>query len=229
MLAGERYMAADGSLAVASGPRTAAPVYTLNEDPARAAAALPQTDGGAFCATLCVFAPTASPPTDADPHDWLIKAHVVFGWRYATADGQPAGEFTEPATADAPLDDLITLGVQWDGGWRAAFRGVQASDLLCALVGNFAAVVLPAGEGGPGLVGPSLYAPPPPLVRAEGCELAYAPAVVGAAPTPSSAAIVLYRFGVLLAANDVARAAFPFLPAADADEQALAQAIQPIS
>lgn len=62
-------------------------------------------------------------------------------------------------------------------------------------------------------------------VLADGCAAEAIPEPAsGAAPAPSAhGAYFLYRFGVILAANNAARGDWGFLPVADAYEQALAQ------
>jgi hypothetical protein len=214
VLPGERYLAADGSAAVAGGPLEATLVVAVNQDPQRFAAA----GAGGSCVSLCaVDAPPDTVPTDA----WPIVAHLVLSWSYVTLGGAVVAA-SAPATDLTDVDPSLWLAVRWDDRWEVtpgASPG-RPTSTLCLLAQSVAL----AG-------GPPYYpkrarpiTPQAPLSPADGC-LIVAP-LFGSNGLPlAQPAYLLYRLGLLLAANAPARTSFPRLPAATANEQALAQQI----
>lgn len=221
--AGERYLRADGSIATASRPLRAVPVYTLNED-----VSVGLTGFSGLCVTLCDADPRVSNATVLS--GWQLEAHVVVGWRYLDASGKPV---LGAAPAASPQDDqhaILPLAVRWDDGWQITIPSLDpgGTSLTCLVATNMAARLAnerPDGGNPNGSV-PLVagWAPFVAAAQADGCALvgqAVASADGAARPTP----VLLYRFGLLLAANADAHTLFPLLPVADSGERALTQRI----
>ncbi len=201
---GDHFAAPDGSAQVASESFQATMTYTLNVNPDRSSQYLPPN-----CATLCDIGGDGP-----DLGTWQIAAHVVPMWQYTFADGQ---SMAGPALRSVPNDMVIPLEVTWTGTWQVAVvnRGYNA---LCSV----AISALTAGGGSTaGTTTTSIRTNGAPD-SADGCFIGVS--VVDANGTPQGTeAQVLYRFGLLLAANGPARQMFPDLPIANGHEQALAQ------
>jgi hypothetical protein len=228
VLPGERYVAADSSLAVATTPLVATLTVAINEDPSNSTA----SGTGTPCATLCIADPSGQGSGAAsEPAAWVVWAHVVLSWRYSTTGGQvlipsaPAAPAPSVETAIVPEDPSVALEVLWDGHWAVTLSATGVADLhamACQYAGTLfeslmAATSQPSETGWSGEV---LAA----SVPAAGCLARLQPTRGDGTPV-GTPAYVLYRFGVVLAANARARAFFPDLPVADAYEQALASRI----
>ena len=120
-------------------------------------------------------------------------------------------------------DHLVPLGITWNNpGWQvsALFPNSQApfGDPVCdsaigdaqALAGDFVIDNLPVQVQDRSLSGAN---------PASGCLLVITPTSTTTKPI---VAYCMHRFGVLLAANDMAHRLWPYLPVADAYEQQLA-------
>jgi hypothetical protein len=193
---------------------------------------------GANCLQLCA-APSilddllrARMPR-VDPADWLVFGIVRASWEYTTLDGRavvsgaPLDSGVAGVTGHAVLFDLRWTGSAWEatpllaplqsgylmldtGGMWTAFSPphVAALDLFTAggELARFDAVALS-------------YLPDDP---AAGCLVAASVRGGSDARQGESEAWFLERFGVLLAANDVAHKLRPALPVASSAETALA-------
>ncbi len=168
---------------------------------------------------------------------WDVFAAVLSQWQFATLDGRvlardvPDNSLWDYATGQVTDESLVPLGITWDSlGWHVTVSH-DAS-------GSDAGFFDPACAGAQDEVQQFLYPP----ADASGMQWQYAsgsvPAVgcialgspqphPGTTPTPSSSqaavAYCLHRFGVNLAANELAQRYWPYLPVADAREQLLAQ------
>jgi hypothetical protein len=207
-LAGDHYLASDGTVASAPGPFHGALVYTLNLDTNRIAPNMPPK-----CVTLCEFGVYG--PAQGY---WPVKAHVTVSWRYTFADGATATSLGVPQ-AVASSDILVALQVMWKGQWQVtlATRG----EALCGFA--FSAVSAVGGSAS-GIVGqPTSGMATGGQNLADGCFIDLSSGPEG------GGTYLLYRFGLLLAVNAPARQWFPTLPQANAHEQALAhQMAQPL-
>lgn len=204
---GDHYAAPDGSTAVARGPLAADLSFMLNLDPRRADAFDTPSSG---CATLCV--PPPDPLRASALPTWQVLAHVLVRWRYtATAGGEPFDGGVSPANGQ---DVVVAANVTWQGGaWQVRLTQL-APDIVCALAGyQLDNVALPSFSGGFSV---NQAAKNP----ADGCVLS-----VTGSGGPVSRLRVLYRCGVLIAADATTQWYMAALPGASAAEQALAARI----
>jgi len=168
---------------------------------------------------------------------WDVFAAVLSKWQFATLDGRvlardvPDNSLWDYATGQVTDESLVPLGITWDSlGWHVTVSH-NAS-------GSDAGFFDPACTAAQDEVQLFLYPP----ADASGMQWQYAsgsvPAVgcialgspqqdagTTATPSPSHPAVAycLHRFGVNLAANELAQRYWPYLPVADAYEQLLAQ------
>jgi len=171
------------------------------------------------CRFLCTI---PGPPTNPTA-DWLAAVLVSPSWAYTTLDGHPVASTVGERGFNRYL---AVLRISWDGtNWHATpIFGHQtgipvADDATCA----------------PGLdwlsQGPlhDIFSDRSPLklqyvaatMPADGCALVVTPrpGATRLPGTPTSPALFLQRFGVLLSANDSAHTLWPDIPVADDDEQ----------
>lgn len=216
---GERYVAADGSIATADQPLRATFLYTLNLDQ-------PHSIGGDSCVTFCAPPAIEAPLSEV----WVVYILVHHGWRYA--DASSAGRVRIPyapaipatlVSRTQPFDtfDFIVkqFSVRWNGAWRvtpSAFDASSAdpsSDPTCTIGMDLLSTLYND------ITAPFEFSPSPLLPHvADGCLLRALPV-----NDPNHPAYFLYRFGVLLAVGSVAHTARPTLPVATPGEYALAQ------
>lgn len=171
-------------------------------------------------------------PSPVINSEWNVVAVVRSLWEYVTLDGQIiAHDQADTFIAEMANDHFVPLRITWNNpGWQVSplFPNSQApfSDTVCdsavgdaqALAGAFVINNLPVQVQERSLSGAN---------PAAGCMLVITPGrVPGARPTSTAAkppiAYCLHRFGVLLAANDMAHRQWPYLPLADSYEQGLA-------
>jgi hypothetical protein len=168
---------------------------------------------------------------------WDVFVPVRPLWKFATMDGQvlerdiPDNSLWDFATGQTIDESLVPLGITWDSlGWHvtvshdASMQGSGFFDLACATAQDEVQLLLypPADASGMQWQFASGSVP------AAGCIALGSPQPnPGTTPTPSSSqaavAYCLHRFGVNLAANELAQRYWPYLPVADAREQLLAQ------
>jgi len=179
--------------------------------------------------------PTSTPSTSPSRSAWLVSALAYLTWNYTTADGKAiARNQPDIATAiDGSNEYSIMLQITWDG---TAWHVVPIHDTKTLPVGTTTLdTVDPACTSARQLVDEtssfkiSVSAKQPlnwvfvvGTNRAAGCLGIIRPE---SSPASAPAALCLYRFGVLLAANDAAHHDFPNLTMADAYEQSVAQQI----
>lgn len=205
---GEHYLTAGGTITNMSGRSVQATLlYRLSTEQTRQ----PYRFEGFPCQTLCL-----SPYLiDQAPLEWGVVAHIALSWSYTMPHGPIV---SGPVTPDHDTMDVgIPLHITWQHGWRVTplkYTGGPFGNPIC----------MPAQQAlYQATVGTSSSAnfAMRPAPDADGCIIEWSsldPATNAFTPP----CYLLYRFGVLLAANDQAHRAFLTLPLADAYEQALA-------
>ncbi|MFI5273617.1 MAG: hypothetical protein ACHQ4H_11345 [Ktedonobacterales bacterium] len=216
--AGERYLGADGMTHVAAQAQHA----TLFREPWRGVPV--------FSGESCVFLCPALPGGGIVSGTWELAAEVRQGFRFTSATGAVLAEGAltwTPGGLEQPQGLLVaadTLSVRWDGAWQVAVdSSVYGAQLLTCQAAQSLTGQLKGAYGGAG--GPN-YQPLTPIAAAnptDGCITGYQEMLPDGSKGARSA--LLYRFGLLLTIDPASRAAFPYLPQADAGEQAIAQQI----
>ncbi|HEU5437672.1 MAG TPA: hypothetical protein VFU88_00170, partial [Ktedonobacterales bacterium] len=219
---GEHYFSQDDTVVLASQQLPVALVYRLDPSPATIGNGVAQQ----VCAPLCAAALTypASPNRDR----WAMTTHVIAGWRVGAA-----GPVLPAAVPDDPRLPLMrALLVSWDGAWRIEVTREptphppsdnQIDNQTCSMAEGalltFAQMHPEPPQRGNSLLSQLDLAAESPM---DGCV------IVMQARASNGARIsqfVLYRYGVLLAANAEAARAFPAMARATAGENALARQI----
>jgi hypothetical protein len=182
-----------------------------------------------FCDVPLMLSRTSSPAAQV----WKVMVVVHAFWHYETLDGQMmASHEADTFMGGLENEHFVPLLIRRDGsGWQVSplFLHPHASfgDPVCdsALVDvqivtdAFVVKHVRISIAYRSVAGPNL---------ADGCVVVMTPQP-GPAMTPTSVAspplvaYCLHRFGVLLAANDVAHHQWPYLPVATAREKQLAQ------
>ena len=215
---GERYVAADGSIATATRPLKATFLYTLNQDQSRIVGA----DG---CVTFCLLPAVEAPLSGV----WMVNVLLQHGWSYADAssDGRvlipyapalPSMLVSRSAPFDSFSFDFKGFSARWDGAWHVSANPTgeasndSYSDPTCILGLNLVSTLNNDANA------LSELSPIPLPHVADGCLIRELPV-----NDHDHSAYFLYRFGVLLAVGSGARTAQPKLPVAIPDEFALAQ------
>jgi hypothetical protein len=218
MALGDHYLSATGQVAVATKSAQATLYYEVNHD---AAERLPTFNGD--CISLCSLSPAR---TQLDAEDWRLVANIIASWRYTHSDGQVVNAPASPTGSDAHA--LLPVTVRWMGRWSVDAPPdealgdappCQVAHNILGRLGSRAASLAAATSSSWGT-----YVAPP---AAAGCLT-----VIGSAMSPSGQPIgetvqVLYRFGVLLAANAGAQQAFRQMPPVSPSEQTLASRLAP--
>src|SRR5262249_20902731 len=155
------------------------------------------------CTALCSIGSTGT----AFDSDWLLYAQVLTRWTFR--DRQGASFFVND------LDAGTGVSVRWSGSWRVAIPAGIAGDLCNTATDRLMSTLndvpgYAVGAGGAAHL-------------ADGCLISVQHDVGEGTPEPSDAALVLSRFGTLIAADPAAQSLFPSLPVASAHERALAQ------
>lgn len=161
-------------------------------------------------------------------HSWFLNVAINALWSYITFDGQVIAQY-DPTTLPRSngVSNTLPLIVTWQHGvWHTDIgllgMGIMNNDLGCYSVDDALNPVL-QGIRYQGFQISFASA----SVPAAGCLAEITPQVGPATPSSSSSsptvAFYLYRFGVLLAANDQAHHLSPKLPLADIYERKLAQ------
>ncbi|MGH2494351.1 MAG: hypothetical protein ACRDIV_06575 [Ktedonobacteraceae bacterium] len=190
-------------------------------------------NNGQNCFTFCLF--TASEAKILK--QWEVLAVVIPFWNYVTANGQTVvQDQPDPMGGDGSWTDfLAALAISWDGSqWHVTLA--HPKELANTAIAN------PACDAAQYIIGQdstfsSIAGSSQPLSwkyasdanAASGCLAeAFPVATTTGTPSPATAkplARCLYRFGVLLALDDVAHRSWPSLPLASAYEQNTAQLI----
>jgi hypothetical protein len=190
---GDHYVDANGRVAVATRAITATLSFVVPTQ---------YVYYGAFrCAPFCAG-------TGPEPLQGVGLPFVVFPtpqWSFTEADGAQWTVGEQPVTGN-PIDMLVT----WDGAWRVtiATAPMVGSTLEETALASFPPSTAPGGEGGTG--GGAIASP-----IATGMAL---PVFGGG----DSHGLVLYHFGVAVAADAGAQQLYPRMTVASANEAALA-------
>ena len=215
-------------------PPQLAPCYTAARQPLKATLSF-QLDANAN-ADLSCDSPEPTQPcafstqnchlfcsVDFTPSVWMAGTAVRALWTFTTPDGQVVAR----DVPDNPLEeDFVLMQIAWDrSGWH-----------VTPLLGGSNGSLPPFGyptcqsiESNTNLFGTTASALQwnfaAGSVLADGCVAeATLESEPGATPLPNKrGAYCLYRFGVILAVNTLAHSDWPYLPLADAYEQALTQ------
>ena len=186
------------------------------------------TFNGQECYLFCAI-PILPGEIRARTASWDVFATVQASWEYSTQDGTIVAQ-NQPELLGTTVvyDHLIPLHITWDGAkWHVALRSFQLSlstilqlDVACnTALNTVKSVLVPAisEQARVGMDWQYISGTNP----AEGC-LSIATLHVEQDTGSPSVAYCLHRFGVFLAANDVAHRYWPEMPIADAHEQQLA-------
>lgn len=161
---------------------------------------------------------------DFAPSAWDAGIAVQASWTFTRTDGQVVARNVPDNPSE---EDFVPMRITWDRvGWHV-------TPLLSDSSSSSGYPVCQPLESNLNLLGEPMTAGPwqwkfaAGSVLADGCVAeAILESASGATPvTPAHGAYFLYRFGIILAANSEARNSsdWPYLPVADAYEQALAQ------
>lgn len=215
-------------------PPQLAPCYTVARQPLKATLSF-QLDTNASADLSCDSPEPDQPCTfsaqnchlfcsvDFAPAAWIVGTAVSASWTFTTLDGRI---MARNVPDNALEEDFVLMQVAWDqAGWH-----------VTPLLGGSNGSLPPFGyptcqslESNTNLFGSMAGALQwnfaASSVLADGCATEATPEpALGARPLPSTrGAYCLYRFGVILAVNNLAHYYWPFLPVADAYEQSLAQ------
>jgi hypothetical protein len=193
VIAGDHYVNADGRVAVASDSFRATLSFVVPTQPV--------TYSGAICAPFCL-----GPGPQQTPGSGL---HLVIfptpQWQFTAPSGQQWTIGEKPTNGNA-----IDILINWNGSLQVAVVSgiLVASTGLEVAMANFPPSSLPGGAGG----GSGCAAAAPP---AQGC-------VIKVFGGTASDGLVLYHFGVSVAANAAAQQLYPSMPVASPHEAALA-------
>lgn len=204
---GEPVFGVQGAITDATAPLKASLNYTLVDGAASSTAA--SADGNT-CASICRLDTEAY--LDQAPAILPILVHVHAFWRYTDAEGHITDVDTT-GTSGLPLDGVITLFTRWTGAWQVTVPYFGLRNLTC----DFALATLDL----------NLKPTPSPqhiettagLNAADGCLVIEQDTTKGV----TSTRYFLYRFGVLLAANEDAHRALPDLPVVGATARVVAR------
>ncbi len=226
---GDHYMEPDDQVATAQSPLLATIRTVLNTDPNAGPSVT-----GFVCLPFC-DGQTGQIADYSSPNGWTLQANAQVQWVITTSDRKVVDTIpiaiAGAQRTSAPDAALITLPltVTWNGGWQPGARFALAT-------------VDPVGTGAFGselcnvaqqLIGMQASSTSSPSVAdqcalignpVDGCLVQWQPTDVNG-NNVGPPAYLLFRFGVLLTANQVAMALFPGLTVAGNQEQALAQQI----
>lgn len=148
---------------------------------------------------------------------WEVPVTVLPQWTYVLPSGQLITEMPLASTAPDQSGTALSLDVTWNDGWQVA--PPTRTNLASAVCGVGEARVAQLVNGTSPQVAISSEDCVAATNPADGClTILTVPNNLGA--TVPSTARILYRFGLLLAANGVAHTLFPSLPIASNKESA---------
>jgi len=199
---GARYLGADGTPQLATAALAATFSYRLNFDQRASVSA-----GMGACVTLCGSFGVLGV-------GWFVGVHALFGWRFAGAGLAP---IDVPAIVHTPPDIVLPEQVTWQNGWQLDTQPFDKDQLCNAILSNALALGTSPDGGSPLTVNTQVALNP-----ADGCLYSITPAADSWSNGSIHTSSYLYRFGLLFAVNNEAQQMQPSLPAANADERALA-------
>jgi hypothetical protein len=197
----------------------------------------PCTYDGQDCRQFCSTSGPASP--SPSEQEWNVLAAIHPGWTYMTTDGRVvASDQPDTSVNDAASEYLTDLDIVWSSkGWQVTI--IAFSTILPS-------VVSPACASAQTDIGTNEYyatvkegnfSESVTWTFISGWNSAMGCLAVGT-PQPESSlqpnaprlpvAYILHRFGISLAANDVARSYFPGLLVANAYERHVVQELAPL-
>jgi hypothetical protein len=210
---GERYLGPDGAIHTATTPLPAQLVMRLNNDPL---VLLPLGDFPTMCAVLCADLIQSATPTQSPV--WSLFANVTPAWRFGDAESVVTAPFAPPTDVSADeVTQLVTVGVTYDQGrLRVEPRGAESASRLV-----FAAATNAVSGFGKKLTAqyPAGWSALPFIAHnpADGCMITVGTIQASGDGFPGGKTLnVLYQFGVLLAADQMAHNVLPELPIASA-------------
>ena len=176
---------------------------------------------GQPCAILCETYPGAALDTSV----WNIVAHIFVTWNYSQTDGIYGMDHWPAAQPSRHENVRQPLAVRWNGSWQVSAPAASARipTPLCSVATSLLGEQLKPTTATPELAKYAWYGVGA-RTPADGCLLLGGPATANVPPTGATAN-VLYRFGLLYAANDAAHRLLPNLPLVDAHGQAIAAQI----
>lgn len=212
--AGALYLSGADKPTVANHPLLATLRFRVNTNPHVVAPYLP---GGHFCSQICYLGEGIG-----TPEDWGLLALADVSWNYTLLNGSIIERDAPASPAPNGSTALVTIGATWAAGtWHAV-----------ALPGHDQFGVSPICDVATTLVPPTPltgFMPTdytqdqiPAATPANGCVITMRPNIPGAM---GATAYLLYRFGVLLAANSAAKQLYPELPVGNSRDTALAAEI----
>ncbi len=208
---GERFLGLDGAVHVASASLPAQLVMRLNNDPL---VLLPLGDFPTMCAVLCADLIQSATPSQSPV--WSLFANVTPAWRFGDTESTVTAPFAAPADVSADVvTQLVTVGVTYDQGrLQVTPRGAESASRLV-----FAAATNAVSSFGTKLTAqyPSGWSALPFIAHnpADGCMIVVGTIQSSGDGFPGGKTLnVLYQFGVLLAADQMAHDVLPELPIA---------------
>lgn len=213
LTAGDHYRDATGQVVQATADLQVKAQFPLDNNPNRFA--------GSDCVTICAMTSVVDPVSTTD---WILTVAVKLTWRYITPAGQtiladgPAGE-------DVATSQTIPVHARWTAGdWQVDLptaSAEQADPITCPTGAYYRNQLTLPDSAFDWTSGVSL--------PEQGCLFAGSVIDRTTGKPSGLTALLLYRTGVLLAANDQAHTWFPLLPRASVHERSLAQAVAPTS
>lgn len=189
---------------------------------------------GVSCQRLC---PTpVSDPNGASAHpSWRVYVPMRITWSYATSSGQVVAQHESDETGKNGYEDLLPLYLTWNGStWQVTDQSGLPAPTLPDVTSNPLCLAALASLSGNKTLHSTTFQGQDATTNdyhflaganaGSGCLIKVPLYNQKRKPIPSAPeAQLLYRFGVLLAANAATHGYWPNLPVADAYEQHLAQ------
>ena len=203
VLAGDHYIAAGGSYATATQAFVVAMEYRA---PTVAQASML---GDERCAPLCAgqgIYPLSGAAASGPGAHWTLLP--VVRWQYTLPGGKPVA-----ADRGLPAGATIDFTANWTGSWQVHVAQTLQQNSLDAAVSQDLASLIWSGGIGDGTIMAS---------SANGylVKITHTKTTLGG---PNQTGYVLYRAGALVALDDLAHQALPWIPVASAHEMAIAR------
>lgn len=210
---GERYLNADGTIATATTPLSAQLIYSLDKQPGyQPIPAWPSY----LCTLVCKRHDLIIPSKNQAA--WVLVARSHATWQYTRPDGTT---FTAPAAPQAVGSDfLLDVLAWWQNGWHAEVNPTDPQRASCAIASTYARIAHAAQTRSTAIETVAA------AQDADGC-LVEAGVFATNSTSTTDLALYIYRFGVLLAVNDLAHHTTPQLPIASATARQLAARLTP--
>jgi hypothetical protein len=224
IMAGDHYLRDDGSVAVAQTPLQIA----LQPDLTPPDRSVPSDS--ARCQSFCDVL-TNSQDGNRPGGMWSLAVAQQGSWRVTTADGRIIANHAPLWPSASPYDTLssdvgnlhMNFNVRWDGTWHTLsqndFTYGDLSPSLPAVANQMTNALLSASS--------TVDTSTTNVYEGRGVDAGrgWVITLTLRDPATTTPLILYYHFGALLAVNGAAHRAFPSLPVASTNEQALARAI----